>query len=259
MTELGYNNPRFQVKLYDWDVFAGPRAGEIAPDFQFTDLDTGTPVALSDFRGQWVVIETGSSTCSMYTKNIPGMDQLRAQYPDVNFLVVYVREAHPGERLHQHRHLDEKIAAAKILKPKFKESRQILVDSHDGDFHRFYGAKPNLLYMIRPDGVIHYRCDWAHASGLQEALQDRESLHTVEHADMKQLHAARGMGIAIRTMWIGGFLALWDFFKAGPQVLKQHNFQDEYYREHGQFKNPGSPQEPQSPRPASESTSTSGS
>ncbi|MGI9259216.1 MAG: deiodinase-like protein [Gammaproteobacteria bacterium] len=232
-----YNNERFKIKNYDWDLFRGPHAGDQAPGFTVTDLETGEAVSLSDYRGRWLVIETGSSTCSMYTKNIPGMDDLRSEYPDVDFVVIYVREAHPGERLHQHKNFDEKVSAAKLLKPRYSEHRRVLVDDHAGSFHQPYGMKPNFIYVIRPDGVVHYRCDWAHIDGLREALNDRENLHTLEHADIDKLHAARGMGIAIRTMWTGGLIALWDFFAAGPELVKRHKFEDEYYEKHGRFRN----------------------
>jgi hypothetical protein len=53
-----YNRPRFTVMQYDWDVFKGPRAGELAIDYSLTDLD-GNEVWLSDFRGKWMAIETG--------------------------------------------------------------------------------------------------------------------------------------------------------------------------------------------------------
>ena len=53
-----YNRPRFTVMQYDWDVFKGPRAGELAIDYSLTDLD-GNEVRLSDFRGKWMAIETG--------------------------------------------------------------------------------------------------------------------------------------------------------------------------------------------------------
>jgi len=232
-----YNNSRFKIKLYDWDLFMGPAAGDAAPEFTVTDLETNVPVKLSEFGGKWIVIETGSSTCSMYTKNIPGMEALRAEHTDVEFIVIYVREAHPGERLHQHRNVEEKIAAARLLKPRYNENRRILVDGHAGGFHQPYGMKPNLIYVIRPDGTVHYRCDWANVDGLREVLADRDRLHTNEHADMEKLHATRGMGIAIRTMWTGGFIALWDFFAAGPELVKRHKLEDVYYHEHGRFKN----------------------
>ena len=238
--KMVYNNKRFTVKEYDWDVFMGPAAGDPFIDATLTDLATGEPVKLSDFSGKWVVIETGSSTCSMYTKNIPDMKSIADDFPDVVFLMVYVREAHPGERLHEHRSFEEKTKAASLVKPRYGEHRRVLVDSYEGDFHRSYGAMPNILYVIRPDGTIHYRCNWATADSLREALTERDKLHTYENADMKNLKAARGMYTSIRTMWTGGALALYDFVRAGPGMAARHQKVDAFYREHGQFnKKPG--------------------
>ena len=233
--KMVYNRPRFTVMQYDWDVFKGPRAGEPAIDFAFTDFN-GDQVSISDFVGRWLVIESGSATCSMYTKNMPGMKKLRAQHPDVEFLVVYVREAHPGERLHQHHTFDDKMNAAKSLVRKYDEDRIILVDQLLGKFHITYGAMPNIVYVINPEGIVHYRCNWATTDGLAEALADRENINTNEHADMHKLKASRGLWIAVRTMWTGGLLALWDFVVALPKLAKRHKLVDEYYAKHGKFK-----------------------
>lgn len=233
--EMIYNRPRFTVMQYDWDVFKGPRAGEHAIDFPLTDLD-GNEVRISDFRGKWLVIETGSSTCSMYTKNIPGMKLLRAQHPDVTFVVIYVREAHPGERLHQHRTFDEKMNAARTLAPKYDEDRTILVDQLPGKFHITYGAMPNIVYVINPEGIVHYRCNWATVDGLAEALADRDNINTNEHADMHKLKASRGVWIAVKTMLTGGIIALGDFVAALPKLARHHKLVDEYYAKHGRFK-----------------------
>lgn len=231
-----YNRPRFTVKQYDWDLFKGPAAGDEAIEFTATDLE-GNQVKLSDYRGKWVVLETGSSTCSMYTKNIPDMKKIRADHSDVEFLVIYVREAHPGERLSQHKDMAEKKAAAEMLAPRYQEDRKVLMDDIDGTMHLKYGAMPNVIYVIRPDGIVHYRCNWATADALREALEDREHFHTVENADIHKLKASRGMWVALRTMWTGGFVALWDFVKAGPLLVKRHKLVDEYYAEHGKFRN----------------------
>ena len=158
-------------------------------------------------------------------------------FPDVEFLLVYVREAHPGERLHQHKDYDEKVKAAKLLKPRYNENRRILVDTYEGDFHRAYGAMPNILYVIRPDGTIHYRCNWATVESLREALEKRDEFHTVENADMHSLKASRGIYTSLRTMWTGGALALYDFVKAGPQMAMRHKQVDDYYKKHGKFRN----------------------
>ena len=62
-----YNNSRFRVVDYNFDMFIGPAAGEQFKDFTLTDLESREEVKLSDFSGKWLVIETASSTCSMYT------------------------------------------------------------------------------------------------------------------------------------------------------------------------------------------------
>jgi len=230
-----YLTKRFKPGLYNMDVFAGPRAGTPAIDFTATDLE-GNEVKLSDFKGKWVVLETGSATCSMYTKNIESMEALSREFPDVEFLVVYVREAHPGERLGQHESFEEKKQAAQLLPKKYNENRRILIDSLDGDMHRTYGAMPNIVYVINPDGIVHYRCDWAHVNGVRKALEERDHIHTLEHADMADINAQRSPWIAIRTMWTGGIVALWDFVMALPTIFKKHKLVDEFYSKHGRFK-----------------------
>lgn len=239
--KMVYLNPRFTVKEYDWGVFVGPRAGEPAKDFTLTDFN-GNEIRLSAYKGKWVVLETASATCSMYVKNIEGMRQLREEFPDVEFLLVYVREAHPGERLGQHKSFDEKFEAAHLLPSKYKEDRKVLIDTLDGDMHRAYGVMPNVVYIIRPDGTVHYRCNWATVDGVREALADRTRLHTHENADMHKLKASRGLFTALKVMWTGGAVALWDFFVATPKLLHRHKMVDEYYDKHGRFQN--TPNEP---------------
>jgi peroxiredoxin len=234
---LDYNNARFKVKLYNFEMFVGPAAGEEAPDFSVTDLKSGEDVKLSDFRGKWTVVETGSSTCSMYTKNIARMKEVVDQFDDVEFLLIYVREAHPGERLHQHKSIEEKKKAAALVAPRYGEHRRVLVDTFEGDFHRAYGGMPNIVYIIRPDGTVHYRCNWTSVDLVRDALNDRENLHTLENAPLAELRATRGAWNMFRTMYTGGILALWDFVRAGPEILKKHHLVDAYYEEHGRFKN----------------------
>lgn len=172
----------------------------------------------------------------MYSKNIPDMGDVARDFPDVEFLLIYVREAHPGERLHQHQNFEEKMAAAKLLAPPHGEFRKVPVDSIDGAYHLAHAAMPNTVYVIRPGGTVHYRGNWATADGVREALGDRENLHSQENADVKSLKAARGLNVTVRTMWTGGFVALWDFVKAGRRLAKRHKLVDGYYPEHGKFK-----------------------
>jgi len=166
----------------------------------------------------------------MYTKNIPTMKDITGEYPDVTFLLIYVREAHPGERLGPHQNFDEKVEAARLVKPRYNEHRRVLVDNLAGDFHRGYGAMPNVLYVIRPDGTIHYRCNWATPEKVREVLNDRETYHTHENADLFELRASRAKMHMIRTMWTGGIVALYDFVKGAPFVVSKHVKTDAYYK-----------------------------
>lgn len=232
--EAPYLRTRFSPKHYDYTSFSGPRAGEPAVDVTLYDQEN-KPVKLSDFRGKWVVLETGSATCSMYTKNIPGMRGLVDEFPQVEFLVVYVREAHPGERLSQHKSFDDKKKAAAMLKPRYDEFRKILIDTLEGDMHKTYGVMPNTVYIINPEGIVHYRCNWATIDGIREALTDREHVHTDENADMLKLWRERDTLNSLRTMWTGGFIALWDFAKAVPIMLRRHQVADKQYEEKGRL------------------------
>lgn len=232
-----YNNSRFRVVDYNFDTFVGPAAGEKYIDATFTDLESGDEVKISDFDGKWLVIETGSSTCSMYTKNIVTYKDIVSEFPDVEFVMVYVREAHPGERLGPHQTMEDKIKSAKLVAPRYKEFRRVLVDDLEGTFHRAYGAMPNVVYIIRPDGTIHYRCNWAAPHLIQAALQDRENYHKVENAPTAELRATRSMPHMMRTMWTGGFIALYDFFKNAPLTVAKHIQIDRYYEKHGRFRN----------------------
>jgi hypothetical protein len=173
----------------------------------------------------------------MYTKNIARMKEVVDQFSDLEFLLVYVREAHPGKRLHQHKSINEKKKATALVGLRYGEHRRVLVYTFEGDFHRAYGGMPNIIYIIRPDGTVHYRCNWTSVDLVQDALKDRENLHTVENAPLTELRATRDAWNMFRTMYTGGIIALWDFVKAGPEVLKKHRLVDAYYEEHGHFKN----------------------
>ena len=65
-----YNYSRFKMTNYELGYFPGPKAGEnVSYDYTLTDLN-GKEVKLSDYKGKWLVIESGSRTCPMYVKNV---------------------------------------------------------------------------------------------------------------------------------------------------------------------------------------------
>jgi peroxiredoxin len=214
---MEYNYARFKTTNYDYAKFPGPKAGDSMLDFPMTKLD-GTKINLSDYKGQWVVIETGSLTCPMFVKNINPIKKLRAKYPDVAFLVVYVREAHPGSRTNAHQSMDDKIACAKETQQAYGDDRETLVDDLLGSMHQAYGSFPNMTYVIDPEGTVVFRCDWAFAHLIEEVLENRPNLNPNER---KQIISAAPW-IMIPVCLKGGWDALWDLVVALPGILWGH-------------------------------------
>ncbi len=216
-----YNYQRYKISNYDVNSFDGPKAGEEALwDFKLTDLD-GNTVQLSDYRGKWVVLETGSLTCGMYVKNLnrkQGVAHLVEHYPDVEFLTIYVREAHPGSLQGPTTSLDEKIRLAQRTKDEYDDPRTFLVDTVDGEMHRAYGSWPNMVYVFNPQGKVIYRCDWAFPHLIENVLDDRQGLHTRE----RQPIITAPLHVMVPVVLRGGWDALWDLAIALPVLTYKH-------------------------------------
>jgi len=165
-----YNYDQFSASQYGFgDDLAGPQAGERAIDFSIVDID-GNQHSLSDYEGRYVVLETGSITCPMYVARIDPMNAVAQAHPDVVFLTLYVREAHPGTKIGAHDSFEDKLNLAKRVKSEEREARIILVDGITGDVHRSYGAWPNMIYVIAPDGTVAFRGVWNDAAIAEEVI-----------------------------------------------------------------------------------------
>lgn len=192
----GYNYRSFDSEQLRKELNAkqmnGPKAGEEAPDFELPGLD-GEQIRLSDYvEKKNVVLTFGSATCPMTAGSIRGLNRLQQQYSDedVQFLFVYVREAHPGDELPAHRSLDDKVAAAELFREEEEVEIPILVDRLDGKVHRQYSGRPNSTYLIDKSGRVAFRAWWTRPSVVEEALQD-----LLEHQEeIGQDHAVVGGG-----------------------------------------------------------------
>jgi hypothetical protein len=217
MAKTTYNYKRYKMSEYDLGAFPGAKAGELAKDFIVHDQE-GNKVSLDHYRGKWVVLETGSITCAMYVKNISGIKKLQAKYPDIEFLLVYVREAHPGTRLGPHESDSQKIKRAQQLRDFYDEPRRILIDDLDGTMHKAYGELPNMVYIINPNGQIIYRSDWAFPKRINKVLQNRERIDHNEHVQI----ITAAPWIMIPVVLRGGWDALWDIMIALPMITIAH-------------------------------------
>jgi len=92
---------------------------------------------------------------------------VRAKYAeDVDFVTIYIEEAHPSEKNHfkngydinTHQSFKDRLAAAQVLREDAAENLEgcpILVDRFDNAANKAYGALPERLYVVT-DGIIVY-------------------------------------------------------------------------------------------------------
>ncbi|HEV3036739.1 MAG TPA: redoxin domain-containing protein [Candidatus Angelobacter sp.] len=170
-----YNYHRFTRDLLrEAEGFTGPRAGEEAPDFRSRTL-SGEPIRLSDYRGKKnVLLVFGSATCPMTANSIQGIQRLyeRARGDEIEFLFVYVREAHPGERIPAHSSMAGKLEAATLFRDEEELFLPMIIDDLRGSIHQKYSNLPNPAFLIDRSGRVAFRCMWADAALLDKALTE---------------------------------------------------------------------------------------
>jgi hypothetical protein len=227
-----YNYPRFKPNHYNFLDFNGPKAGEKFLDFKAYNLEN-KEVKLSDFIGKPVVLETGSVTCPMYSKNTSEMQRLLENYPDVQFILLYVREAHPGSDTTYHHSLEEKIEQAKRLHDEYHENRLILVDDLHGSAHQLYGGFPNMVYVFNSEGTVIFRGDWNKPKALKDVLSD----HNPKHVYFQDHFLPENPNPFLMTKVLlkGGWDALWDMLLALPKLnsMQKNKEISSYYRNTG--------------------------
>jgi peroxiredoxin len=186
-----YNYDRFRREMQQenpadrWS--RAPEPGDEAPGFALESL-SGETVKLADFKGtRNVVLSFGSATCPQTAASIGGLRSLASEFSasGVEFLFLYVREAHPGAELPPHRSTEEKRRAAKLLREQEQIDFPILIDELGGETHRKYGALPNASFIVDKSGRIAYRSLASHAPSLGAALEElveREKESGISHA-----------------------------------------------------------------------------
>lgn len=223
--ETVYNYPAFSWDLEEGELARwlaeGPRKGEIAPDFDLTDLD-GNDVRLSDLRGGPVVIEFGSYSCPIFSDRVPQMERLAREHPEAAFLVIAIREAHPGELLPQHATLADKRSAARKLAIEEGIGRRVLVDDLEGTVHRAYGGAWNPVYLLDADGRVVFRRAWNHPDEVAAALAALEVSATLPAGETVEMAPLQGrQAIGVRLLERGGHQALLDFYRGAPPPVRQ--------------------------------------
>jgi hypothetical protein len=104
------------------------------------------------------------------------MEELQNKYEDrdVEFVAMYVREPHAGERgfrnYHDHTGFDDKMARAVELQKVKDVKITIGVDDMSQTQHVALGNLPNMAYVIDRNGHVAYSNTWQHAEDIDATL-----------------------------------------------------------------------------------------
>lgn len=149
---------------------AGPALEELAPDFTLTSL-AGDSVTLSEqIETRPVVLIFGNFTCGPFRSQGGNVEKLFRRYGDrANFLMVYVREAHPrdgwkmrsnegfGVDIVQPTSDTQRREVAQTCQKHLDFGMPFLVDTIDDRVGARYSGMPSRLYLIDTAGKIAYK------------------------------------------------------------------------------------------------------
>jgi len=209
---LRYNYKHFKAALLK-PKRLGPHRGDRAPTFIAKTLD-GDDCGLCDFAGRRVVIETASLSDPDFKRNQPAMRRLHCRFPEVQFIILYVREAHPGGKISQHQDFAEKMQRAKTVAAH--DERLVLVDDLAGTVHKRYGLMPNMCFVINDQGFIEYRSNWCEPEDVEVLLSGLKLRG--EQPDAPMSWRKTPFPVLVHVLSTAGVAAILDYMKALPRL-----------------------------------------
>jgi thiol-disulfide isomerase/thioredoxin len=217
-----YRYKRFTTSLLFRDLrfrkdAAAP--GDAFPEFKLITTDGSSLVNDGVFGHKPVIFIFGSMTCPMTASAAPSVQELYEEFGDrVNFIMMYVREAHPGEQFAQSETIEEKLSYARALRNFYDIPWTVAADNVDGDLHRALDPKPNSAFLTDTGGTILFRSLWASDyEALRQALYAAANGRTPETMQSVRMigPVARAMGHVQEVMKRGGPQAVRDLWLAG--------------------------------------------
>jgi hypothetical protein len=149
----------------------GPKPGEKAPEFVLKTPDGKETISLASLTGtKPVVLIFGNFTCGPFRSLYPDVDAVyRRQKDKANFLMVYVREAHPkdgwkmdsnarmGVAVDQPKNYGERVEVCELFRKKLEPGMPVVVDDLSDPVGTAYSGMPARLYVIDAKGTIAYK------------------------------------------------------------------------------------------------------
>lgn len=195
--------------------------GDPLPDFRLPTTD-GDYLSKTDLAGRPVLIAFGSISCPMTASAMPTLKRLHGEFGDaVQFLMLDVREAHPGENIEQPDTLEAKCRNATELKNRYELEFPMVVDDLDGTVHRALGTQPNAVFVADATGTIVFRSLWASdEKALQRALEAVAAGETPPNEQSAAMIGpfARGLGYFDAVLKAAGPRAAREVALAAPPI-----------------------------------------
>ncbi len=217
---MEYNYEKFDSTEYDFSGSKGLQIGDTVPDLT-SFSSNGDIVPLLKKTDAITVLETGSITCPLYSGNIDPMNKLAKDYPEIDFKILYIREAHPGKKIPSHKNIQEKIKLAHTVRTYLPENREIIIDDINGTVHKVLGLLPNTVLVIGQDRKILYRIDWNHVPTLSKVLKNIEEGRAINNIIPKFKPSSIPMTLSVLLR--AGSDALFDFLKYLPHMIWQRS------------------------------------
>jgi hypothetical protein len=225
MSNYRYNRFTTNLLFADLKFRQGAAApGDRVPAFELITT-RGERLANDDlFRDKPVLFVFGSMTCPMTASSTPSVQELFKEFGErIDFVMMYVREAHPGENYAQAESMDDKISSAIALQEFYGIDWTVAADTLDGGLHRALDPKPNAAYLVSSNGEILFRSLWAADYGaLRLALEDAADGKALRRTQSTRLFGPvmRAMGMVRQVMRRGGPRAERDLWRAAfPMAL----------------------------------------
>ncbi len=150
-----------------------PGPGGRVPDFDLPTISGGRFRSTDLGENGPALLIFGSYTCPVTDGAAPGLKELYERFGGrVRFVMVDVREAHPGKAVPQPQTFDQKMAHARLLRDIHGFEFEVAVDDIDGSLHRALSPKPNSAYVLGKDWTILFRAQWANDTQALAAALD---------------------------------------------------------------------------------------
>lgn len=223
-TGSDYRYKHFTTKLLFQDLrfhSSSLRPGDAFPEFDLPTADGGH-FASRDVLERPLLVVTGSMTCPMTASAMPSLKRLHADFgKEIAFVMLDVREAHPGENYPQPETFERKLAHARALRDTYQLPWPVAVDGLDGTLHLPMDGKPNSAYLVDRNGKIVFRSIWARDErslrrALESVARDEKPAKSESRAMLRPLVSA--VGSVHEVMHRAGAQAERDHWRANPPM-----------------------------------------